>query len=506
MTTHIRPETPQPHDDQTPTSIAGAGYVVGSPYVNRSRSYAFVLDEANRPIELGAGRSGKAYLGEERWTESKTGFRRPVAIKMLQRGVSADDRARFHLEKQILERVQGHPNIIELVASGEADNPSFVPLPLRDKVENDFMILELMEMSLEERLKGTRDRRDREDLLVLSTRDRLFRVLDYLMPVASAVEYAHRVRDTSHRDIKPGNILIQRPDHTLAGAQLKVKLADFNVGRVAADEEIGLAQGQGVPGTLYFQSPEQEVGCVELLVSVTRGSAEVVYFEDFYTDVTENDSFTVFNRDELYPIVSVDRARKRIQLARPFAEATEQSVRGKVVKRVGRPADIYSLGALLYYLVSGAHANPKGLHDSFRRFIEYERRDENNTVTAFIQHEYSRIQSLRTPRLDEASGQVELAPSDRFFSYKHFLDGNGELIDPSVMLIIARAMIRNKPDSYCLSWDVRTEGITELVRDLIGLYATNGVDPAVRAGWSPAAPPPRRRARGTSRIARLFRS
>ena len=30
-----------------------------------------------------------------------------------------------------------------------------------------------------------------------------------------------------------------------------------------------------------------------------------------------------------------------------------------------------------------------------------ERRDQNNTVTAFIQHEYSRIQSLRVPKLDE---------------------------------------------------------------------------------------------------------
>ena len=313
------------------------------------------------------------------------------------------------------------------------------------------------------------------------------------------------MRDTSHRDIKPGNILIRRPDPTLAGSQLCVKLADFNIGRAASDEEIGLARGRGVPGTLFFQSPEQETSCLELLVSVTRGSAEVTYFEDFYTDVCENDTFSVFNRDEVYPVASVDRARKRIMLARPYGEVSEQSVRGKVVKQVGRPADIYSLGALLYYLVTGAHGNPKTLHDSFRRFIEYERRDENNNVTAFIQHEYSRIQNLRAPRPDDVGGTIEVAPRDRFFSYKHFLDGNGELIDPSVMLVIARAMIRNKPDSYCLAWDVQTEGITELVRDLVRLYAAHGVDPAVRAGWSSTEPAPRRRARGTSRFARLFR-
>ena len=39
-----------------------------------------------------------------------------------------------------------------------------------------------------------------------------------------------------------------------------------------------------------------------------------------------------------------------------------------------------------------------------------------------------------------------MAPADRFFSYKHYLDGNGELIDLAVMRIIAKAMIRNKPD------------------------------------------------------------
>jgi hypothetical protein len=62
-----------------------------------------------------------------------------------------------------------------------------------------------------------------------------------------------------------------------------------------------------------------------------------------------------------------------------------------------------------------------------------------------------------------------MAPADRFFTYKQYLDGNGELIDKQVMLVIARAMIRNKPDSYCCSWDVRTEGISQIVRDLLHL-------------------------------------
>ena len=81
------------------------------------------------------------------------------------------------------------------------------------------MMLELLDMSLEERLKGTRTRRQREDLLALSPDERLLRVLDYLVPVATAVEYAHLVRDTCHRDIKPANILVKLPDPQPARAR-----------------------------------------------------------------------------------------------------------------------------------------------------------------------------------------------------------------------------------------------------------------------------------------------
>jgi serine/threonine protein kinase len=74
------------------------------------------------------------------------------------------------------------------------------------------MILELLDMSLEERLKGSRQKRRRDDLLAYRMRERLFRVLEYMLPVASAVEYAHLVRNICHRDIKPANILLKLPN------------------------------------------------------------------------------------------------------------------------------------------------------------------------------------------------------------------------------------------------------------------------------------------------------
>lgn len=468
-------------------------------HVVRSRAYAFVLDARGMPIEIGSGRFAKAFLGEERWLESKTDFRRHVVIKLLQRGVTDDDRMRFQIEKELLERVQGSPNIITLYASGESDDPEFIPPYIRDKVENDFVILERLDMSLEERLKGSRIRGKREDLLALNMRDRLFRVLDYMIPIASAVEYAHLVRNVCHRDIKPANILIGLPDPNLRGSSMEVRLADFNVAKVEDDEvSFGMTQMKTVPGTLFFQSPEQETNVIEVLVNVAQGSPEVEYFEDFYIQIAKNDSFSLFNRGELYTVLYTDRAKKRIVLDRPYRDTSEVNVRAKIVKSVGRPADIYSLGALFYYLISGAYANPKTLYDAFHKFIEYEQTDEKNSIEGYLEHEYTVIHSLRAPKTDEQG--VNVAPADRFFTYKHYLDGNGELIDGNVMRIIARCMIRNKPDSYCQPHELETTGISVLVQDLLDLYTLYGYQPS--AGSSLLA---RRGHHGVSR-SRFMRS
>jgi serine/threonine protein kinase len=460
--------------------VAPPGLRPNAAHVIRSRAYSFVLDARGIPIEIGSGRSAKAYLGEERWIESKTDFRRDVVIKILQKGITEEDHMRFQMEKELLERVQGHPNIVHLFASGEGEDPEFIPAPIRDKVDCEFVILERLEMSLEERLKGSRQKGKRDELLTCEMRDRIFRVLDYMIPIAAAVEYAHLVRNVCHRDIKPANVLIGLPNPNLRGAILEVRLADFNVAKLH-DEDINFqmtrASMKSVPGTLFFQSPEQETNLIELLVNVTQGSAEVEFFEDFYIQIEKNDSFALFNRGDTYPILYADRAKKKIVLARPYRDGSESNVRAKVQKSVGRPADIYSIGAMLYYLMSGAYANPKTLYDNFHKFIEYERVDESNTIQGYLEHEYSVINSLRAPKGEQG---VEVAPADRFFSYKHYLDGNGDLIDPHVMMIVARCMIRNKPDSYCQAHDIETRGISDVVQDMIDLYTVFGVHPSAR--------------------------
>lgn len=460
-------------------SVLGAGNRAAASHIVRSRAYAFVLDARGQPIELGSGRFGKAFLGEERWLESKTDFRREVVIKILQKGVSNDDLMRFQMEKELLERVQGHPNIVRLFASGEGEDPEFLPASIRDKVESEFVILEKLEMSMEERLKGSRGNKDtRDDLLDCTMQERIFRALDYMIPITSAIEYAHLIRNISHRDLKPANILLGLPNPALRGSTLEVRLADFNVAKANDDEtSIHVTRMNSVPGTLFFQSPEQETNVLELLVNMQQGSPEVEFFEDFYIQIAKNDTFALFNRGEQYPILYADRAKKKLVLGRPYRDVSEANVRAKIQKSVGRPADIYSLGAMLYYLISGAYANPKTLYDNFHKFIEYERAEENNTIESYLEHEYSVINSMRAPKSTDG---VEVAPADRFFSYKHYLDGNGELIDPQVMKIIAKCMIRNKPDSYCQAHDIETRGVSDLMQDLIDLYTVFGVHPSAR--------------------------
>jgi serine/threonine protein kinase len=440
---------------------------------HRGRAYSFVLDARGEPIELGSGRFAKVFLGEEHWLESETDFRRPVAIKVLQKGVAPDDRWRFALEMQLLERVQGHPHIVGLFASGAGHDADFLPVSLRDTCGPEFVVLERLDMSLEERLKGSRNDGTKQDLLAHDMSTRLLRVLDYILPVASAIEYAHLVCNISHRDVKPANVLLRLPDSRLAGSTLQVRLADFNVAKLTDEAPAsGITRVEAsVPGSLFFQSPEQETNVIELLVNVHAGSPEVEYFEDLYSDVAKNDTFSLFNGADEVPILTTDRARGRLILARPWTQPSETNVRARVQKAVGRPADIYSLGAMLYYLISGAYGNPKTLYDAFHKFIDYDSDDDANTIDAYLRHEYGVIASLRGPKTQDG----DVAPADQFFSYKQYLDGNGALIDPNVMLVIARCMIRNKPDSYCRAHDLETRGITSVVAALGDLYGLCGV-------------------------------
>src|SRR5262249_27864181 len=68
--------------------------------------------------------------------------------------------------------------------------------------------------------------------------------------IAEGLAAAHAT-DLIHRDIKPGNILLE-------GGQLRVKITDFGLARAADDAT--LSQSGIVAGTPMYMAPEQALG------------------------------------------------------------------------------------------------------------------------------------------------------------------------------------------------------------------------------------------------------
>jgi serine/threonine-protein kinase len=76
-------------------------------------------------------------------------------------------------------------------------------------------------------------------------------IINIVKPVAAALHYAHQ-RGVIHRDVKPGNILVE-PDGT-------VLLTDFGIARAADGSQAALTATGQVMGTADYLAPEQITG------------------------------------------------------------------------------------------------------------------------------------------------------------------------------------------------------------------------------------------------------
>lgn len=175
---------------------------------------------------LGEGGMGVVYLAEQQHPK------RTVALKVIRAGVlSPRTLRRFEHEAQVLGRLQ-HPGIAQIFEAGTA------------RVQGQtqpFFALEFIEgLTLSEYVAKER----------LGVRDRLALVAR----ICDAVHHAHQ-KGVIHRDLKPGNILVD-----VSG---QPKILDFGVARVTdADVQVTTMQtdiGQLV-GTIPYMSPEQVAG------------------------------------------------------------------------------------------------------------------------------------------------------------------------------------------------------------------------------------------------------
>jgi non-specific serine/threonine protein kinase/serine/threonine-protein kinase len=190
--------------------------------------------------EIGHGGMGAVYLAER----DDDHFRQQVAIKLIKPGLGGEAiRKRFRNEMQILADLN-HPNIARLFDGGETVDG--VPYLVMEYVEGRPIDLFCSEQQL-----TTEDR-----LKIFST-------------VCAAVQYAHQ-HLVIHRDIKPGNILVDE-----AGVP---KLVDFGIAKLL-DQDRSDATATAMPFmTPDYASPEQVLG-VAVTTATDIYSLGVVLYE-----------------------------------------------------------------------------------------------------------------------------------------------------------------------------------------------------------------------------------
>lgn len=196
----------------------------------------------DRPIRKGATRAGLAGRTIGRWrlgpeigrggmsvvhaAEAIDQPGRRAALKLLTAGaLAADGRERFGREQAILARLS-HPHIAPLHDAGiSADGTPWLAMALIDGVRIDAFC--------------------RERALDVAARVRL------LLDVCDAVAYAHQAL-VIHRDLKPGNVLVDRAGH--------VRLLDFGIARLGDESDGERTATTHRALTPDYAAPEQFAG------------------------------------------------------------------------------------------------------------------------------------------------------------------------------------------------------------------------------------------------------
>jgi tetratricopeptide (TPR) repeat protein len=227
------------------------------------------------------------------WAAQDELLGRLVAVKVLAPGYAADAsaRRRFEREARAAARVSDHPNVVTIYDVAEHDGQAFIVM---------------------EHLSGgtVADRLRRPQPV---PRGAAMRWLD---GAASALDYAHGC-DLIHRDVKPGNLLLD-------GAG-RIAVADFGIARIASDTAM-TNTGQ-VLGTAAYLSPEQALGKPATDAS-DRYALAVVAYE------------LLTGRKPFTGEVAAAQARQHIEAPVPRAEGLPGAVDGVLRRGMAKePAD-----------------------------------------------------------------------------------------------------------------------------------------------------------------------
>ncbi|MEO7157005.1 MAG: protein kinase [Vicinamibacterales bacterium] len=181
---------------------------------------------------LGRGGMGEVYLAED------TRLHRKVALKILPAVMAADPerRIRFEREAQAVAAIN-HPNIVTIHSVEEADGVPFLTMELVEgKPFNEVMSSGALPLDV---------------------------LLKTGIAISDAIAAAHQ-RGITHRDLKPGNVMVT--------ADGRIKVLDFGLAKLREEQVAGSGDdvtrmpatditGEGrIIGTVAYMSPEQAEG------------------------------------------------------------------------------------------------------------------------------------------------------------------------------------------------------------------------------------------------------
>jgi hypothetical protein len=161
------------------------------------------------------------------WEADDPLLARHVAVKTLDPVIGRDEtiRARFRREA-ITAAAVTHPNIVGTYDTGEDDEVAYIVMELVHGITLRQLI-------------------DRDGALPVPI------AADIAYQVADALSVAH-ARGLVHRDVKPGNVLVQ--------ADGRVKVTDFGIAKAADNDGEELTKTGMVVGTARYLAPEQVDG------------------------------------------------------------------------------------------------------------------------------------------------------------------------------------------------------------------------------------------------------